>query len=137
MQLAQTNKEYHSVHNLFYSCQYHIIFCSKYRRKIIVDEVEVRLRQLILEKQAEYAFKILDIKIAADHVHLLIEINPRLSVVKVVKRIKDFTARALRVEFPAIKSRLPNLWTRSMFVSTVGVLTLDTIEQYLENQKGV
>jgi putative transposase len=137
MELIQTNKKYKSTHNLVYSCQYHVIFCPKYRRKVLVDGIDTRLKELILEKQRDYGYEVLDMEVMPDHVHLLLDIDPRLSVVKVVGQIKSYAAHALRQEFPALKSRLPSLWTRGKFVSSVGAITLEVVKRYIESQKGV
>jgi putative transposase len=72
-----------------------------------------------------------------DHVHLLLACDPRKAVADVVGRIKGYTAHTLRDEFPWLKSRIPSLWTRSKFISTVGSVTLEVVKHYIENQKGV
>ena len=72
-----------------------------------------------------------------DHVHLLLDVNPQIGIAKNVAQIKGYTASQLRKEFPWLKKRLPSLWTRSKFVSTVGSVTLAVVKQYIEDQKGV
>jgi len=76
-------------------------------------------------------------EIMCDHVHLLLDVNPQIGIVKAVGKIKGYTAHALRKEFPALKSRLPSLWTRSKFISSVGAVTLEVVKKYIEEQKGV
>lgn len=137
MELIQTSKNYKNTPNLVYSCQYHVIFCPKYRRKVLVDGIDTRLKELILEKQSDYGYEVLDMEVMPDHVHLVLDVDPRLSVVKVVGQIKSYAAHTLRQEFPALKSRLPSLWTRGQFVSSVGVITLEIVKRYIESQKGV
>ena len=73
----------------------------------------------------------------ADHVHLLMSIPPTENVSIMVGKIKGMTAKVLREEFPHLKSRLPNLWTRSYFVASTGGVTLQVLKQYVESQKGV
>jgi putative transposase len=102
-----------------------------------VSEIAERLEELILEKQAEYGYKVLDMEILPDHVHLLLFIDPRLGIDKIVKKIKHYTAHMMRKEFPELKSRLPSIWTRNRFISSVGVVTLGVVEQYIRDQKGV
>jgi putative transposase len=75
-------------------------------------------------------------EIMPDHVHLILDVDPRVGVNKVVGQIKGWTARALREEFPFMKSRLPSLWTRSKFISTVGSVSLAVVKQDIANQKG-
>jgi putative transposase len=120
---------------LVYSCQYHVIFCPKYRRKVLVNGVDNRLKALILEKQEQYGYKVLDMEIMPEHVHLLLDVNPQIGVMKVIAQIKGYTANVLRKEFAWLKSRLPCMWTRSKFISTVGAVTLDVVKKYIEDQK--
>jgi putative transposase len=123
--------------HLVYSCQYHVIFCPKYRRKVLTGEIETRLKELILEKQEEYGYEVLDMEIMPDHVHLLLDVNPMIGVVTVVSKIKGYTSKILREEFPLLKKRIPTLWTHSRFISTVGAVSLDVVKKYIEEQKKV
>jgi putative transposase len=75
-------------------------------------------------------------EIMPEHVHLLLSIDPQVGVLSVIGKIKGYTAHVLRKEFPWLKSRLPCLWTRSKFVSTVGAVSLDVVKSYIDNQKG-
>ena len=69
--------------------------------------------------------------------HLLLNANPHIGIVKIVGQIKGYTAHMLRTEFPWMKKRLPSLWTRSTCISSVGAVTLDVVKQYIDTQKGV
>ena len=102
----------------------------------MIDGVDVRLKELILEKQNEYGYEVLDIEVMSDHVHLLLSVNPQIGTIKAIGHIKGFTAHALRKEFTWLKSRWPCMWTRSKFVSTVGAVTLDVVKKYIKDQKG-
>jgi len=135
MEIRKPDKEYHSNHSLVYSCQYHIIFCPKHRRKVLVDGVDIELKKLILEKQSQYGYKVLELEILPEHVHLLLDINPQIGVIKVISQIKGYSAHSLRQKFPWLKSRLPCMWTRSKFISTVGAVSLDVVKKYIESQK--
>lgn len=137
MQVQQPTKKYHSDHSIVYSCQYHVIFCPKYRRSVLVDGIDVRLKELILEKQSEYGYEVLEMEVMPDHAHLILDCDPRVGIDAIVGKIKGYTSHTLRLEFPKLKSRLPNLWTRSKFISTVGSVTLEVVKQYIENQKNV
>ncbi len=137
MNLEQSSKEYHSNHSIVYSCQYHVIFCPKYRRKVFYPPLDTRLKELILEKQEPYGYRVLGMEVMPDHVHLLLDVNPQIGIAKIVGQIKGYTARALREEFPWLKKRLPSVWTRSKFISSVGVVTLEVVQRYIETQKGV
>jgi len=137
MKLLNPTKSYKVSHHWVYSCQYHVIFCPKYRRSVLVDGIDERLKELVTEKQSDYGYEILDMEVMPDHVHLLLDVNPQIGISSVVAKIKGYTARTLRKEFPQLKSRLPSLWTRSKFVSTVGTVTLEVVKKYIEDQKGV
>jgi len=75
-------------------------------------------------------------EVMPDHVHLILDVNPQMGIDKIVRQIKGHTARTIREEYPWMKSRLPSLWTRSRFISTVGTVTLEVVKRYVEEQKG-
>ena len=139
MEIKQYSKQYKHDNHLLYIVvsQYHVIFCSKYCRKILNDNIANRLKQLIIEKQTGYFYQVLDIEILLDHVHLLIDVNPKKGVYTIVNMIKGYTSKILREEFPELKKRLPTLWTESKFISSVGAVTLETVKKYIEEQKKV
>jgi putative transposase len=136
MQLENYQKQYKTDKRLMYSCQYHIIFCPKYRRSVLKDGIDERMKQLILEKQEEYEYTVLGMEVMPDHIHLLLDINPKIGVYPVLSKIKGYTSHTLREEFPALKKRLPCLWTNSNFISTCGAVSLKTVMKYIEDQKG-
>lgn len=137
MKLPEGTKKYKAAHSIVYSCQYHVVFCPKYRRKVLINGVDIRLKELIQEKQSEYDFEVLEAEVMPNHVHLLLDVNPQVGIVKIVGQIKGYTASQLRKEFPWLKKRLPCLWTRSKFISTVGSVSLEVVKRYIEDQKGV
>jgi len=128
---------YKSNNNVVYSCKYHVVFCPKYRRKVLVDGVGERFKNIIYEFAAEYNVEIIELEVMPDHVHILCEVDPQFGIHKFVKWLKGRSSRILREEYPWLKSRLPTLWTNSYFVSTVGGAPLEVIKQYIEHQKGV
>lgn len=136
MELKQPNKAYKSDHTVVYSCQYHVVFCPKYRRKVLTNGIDTRIKELILEKQEEYGYEIIDMEVMPDHVHLLLDCAPKPGVDKVVGKIKGYTSHTIRKEFPWMKRRLPSLWTRSKFISTTGAVTMEAVQSYIANQKG-
>ncbi|NJD75577.1 MAG: IS200/IS605 family transposase [Candidatus Methanoperedens sp.] len=131
------DRTYKTNNHIVYSCQYHVIFCPKYRRSILVDGIDTRLKELILSKQKEYQYEVLDMEIMPDNVHLLLDVNPKIGVFTVVNHIKGYTSHELRKEFPTLTKRLPTLWTHSKFISSVGAVTLEVVKKYIEEQKGV
>lgn len=126
---------YKSNNNVVYSCKYHVVWCPKYRRKILVNQIEERLKEILLSYATELSVDILEMEIMPDHVHLLLEVDPQFGIHKAVKSLKGYTSKILREEFPYLKTKLPTLWTNSYFVSTVGGASLEVIKQYIENQK--
>lgn len=126
---------YKSNNNIVYSCKYHIVWCPKYRRKILVGNVEARLKELIVESCINMNVDIIEMEIMPDHVHILIEVDPQFGVHKVVKNIKGKTSKILRDEFSELKTKLPTLWTNSYFISTIGGAPLEIVKQYIESQK--
>jgi putative transposase len=121
--------------NIVYNCQYHVIWCVKYRRKVLVDEVEVRLKEVLWQVSIDVRCEIQEMETDRDHVHLLISCDPQFGIHQVVKRMKGRSSRVLRDEFPFLRSRLPTLWTNSYFVATVGGAPLAVIKQYIQDQK--
>ena len=128
---------YKSNHNVYYSCKYHVVFCPKFRRKVLVDGIDERLKQVIRDVCQEHQSELLSMEIMPDHVHLLLDCDPQFGIHRLVRLIKGRSSRLLRQEFPILVSKLPTLWTNSYFVSTVGGAPLSVIKQYIENQKHV
>lgn len=128
---------YKSNRNVVYSCKYHVVFCPKYRRPVLVEGVDDRLKQIVREVIAETQSELIEMEVMPDHVHLLVEVDPQFGIHRFVKLAKGRSSRLLRQEFPKLRSRLPTLWTNSYFVSTVGGSPLAIITQYIENQKRV
>ena len=114
-------KSYHRKISSVYSCQYHVIFCPKYRRPVLVDGIDDRMKEILFEKQQDYGYSIIEMEVMSDHVHLLLDVDPDVGVAVVIGKIKGFSSYTLRKEFPSLKKRLPCLWTRSKFISTVGL----------------
>ena len=129
--------EYKSNHNVVYSCKYHVVWCPKYRRSVLINGVDVRLKELIKETCDSLNVEIIEMEIMPDHVHLLLEVDPQFGIHRAVKNIKGKTSRILRAEFISLRTRLPSLWTNSYFVATVGGAPLEVIKQYIESQKYV
>ena len=128
-------RTYHSNNNIVYSCKYHVVWCPKYRRKVLVNGVDTRLKELIKETCHEIHVDLLEMEIMPDHVHLLLEVDPQYGIHKTVKAIKGKTSRVLRQEYRRLTTKIPTLWTNSYFVSTVGGAPLEIVKQYIESQK--
>lgn len=130
-------QRFKSNNNVTYSCKYHIVFCPKYRRKVLETPIAERLKEIIRDVADETRSEIVEMEVMLDHVHLLCEVDPQFGIAKFVRLVKGRSSRLLRQEFPKLKSRLPTLWTNSWFCSTVGGAPLAVIKQYIEQQKYV
>jgi putative transposase len=119
-----------------YSLKYHIVWCPKYRRGVLVDVVADRLKVLLAEKSTELGMEIQALEVMPDHVHLVIESDPTRCVAEIVNRLKGYTSRVLRAEFPTLRSRLPTLWSRRYYAGSVGHVSAATVERYIAEQKG-
>jgi putative transposase len=131
------NSKYKSNNNITYSCKYHVVWCPKYRRKVLVNGVDTRLKEILNEVCLEFKAELIELEVMPEHVHILVECDPQFGIAKLIRYMKGRSSRLLRQEFPWLKSRLPTLWTNSYFVSTVGGAPLEVIKQYIENQKHV
>src|SRR5215467_3019216 len=114
----------HNVHLIVY----HIIFCPKRRRKILVGSLRERLHQITQEVATENKWQVIELAIQPDHVHLCIRSNPRTLPTDIARLIKGRSAHVLREDYPFLK-RLPSLWTRSTFYSTAGNVSSETIQK--------
>ncbi|MFG3701310.1 IS200/IS605 family transposase [Micromonospora sp. NPDC047620] len=122
--------------DVVFQCAFHVVWCPKYRRRVLDGRVEERLKQLIREVVEERGAWLAALEVMPDRVHLLVEVDPQYGVHRLVKAIKGRTSRVLREEFPSLRSRLPTLWTNSYFVATTGGAPLAAMERYVEQQKG-
>ena len=127
--------KYRKTNNTVYACQYHIVFCPKYRRKLLVGEVEARFKELAPAAAREVEAEIVEMEVMPDYVHMLVSAPPHVSPAQVVHRVKGVTSRLMRAEFPELKRRVPTLWTNSYFCSTVGGARLAVVQEYIQDQK--
>ena len=119
-----------------FSLKYHLVWCPKYRRPVLVADIASRLKVLLVEKANELEVMVHALEVMPNHVHLFIETDPRWCPAELANRFKGSTSHALREEFPSLKSRLPTLWSRSYFIGSVGSVTAASIEKYIASQKG-
>jgi putative transposase len=111
------------------------VWCPKYRRQVLFQGVDVRLKKIQIEVANEFNSEIVEMEVMPDHVQLLIDVDPQFGIAKVIRYMKGRSSRYVRQEFPWLKSQLPTLWTKSYFVSTVGSAPTSVIRKYIENQK--
>lgn len=128
---------YRSNRNIVFSCKYHVVWCPKYRRSVLIDGADVALKEILQRVCDKRQAQLIEMEVMPDHVHVLVDIDPQYGIHRLVKEMKGLSSRELRSSFPFLKRRLPTLWTNSYFVSTVGGAPLAVIKQYIENQKNV
>jgi putative transposase len=131
------SSSYRSNRNVTFSCKYHVIWCPKYRRSVLIDGADNALKRVVERVCLTREADLIELEVMPDHVHLLVDVDPQYGIHRLVKEIKGLSSRELRATFPFLKRRLPTLWTNSYFVSTVGGAPLAVIKQYIEQQKHV
>jgi putative transposase len=118
-----------------YSLKFHLVWCPKFRRPVLVKAVEKRLREILAEKAEELQATIVALEVMPDHVHLFVETDPRWSISQLSRQFKGYTSHVLREEFPDLRSRLPTLWSRSYLAGSCGAVTEATVRRYIQEQK--
>ena len=136
MKTKKPHSAYRTTETTVYCCRYHVIFCPKYRRSVLREPIAERFKEVVYSLEEANNFKVLEMEVMPDHVHLLLDVDPTVGINIIVSRIKGRTSNVLNREFPELKRKLPTLWTRSKFIATVGSVSLDTVKAYIENQKG-
>lgn len=120
-----------------FSLKYHLVWCPKYRRPVLVPPFDTRLKEIIGEVAVESGMTVRALEVMPDHVHLFVAADPTLAVAEIVNRFKGRSSRLMRQEFPALRSRLPTLWSRSYYAGSVGHVSAETVQAYIAAQKGV
>jgi len=129
--------EVHYGRGYVYSIQYHIVWCVKYRHKILTDKIERALIELLNNIAVDNRFVIQEISGSLDHIHLLIECTPQHYIPDIIKALKGVSASLLLKQYPELKKRLwgGHLWNPSYFVATVSENTEEQIREYINSQK--
>jgi putative transposase len=135
--VSKPTKRWKTSNKSVFNIGYHLIWCPKYRRPVLIDKVEQRLRTLLFRKAKEIGVEITTIEIMPDHVHLFAKSSPVDSPHWIVQQLKGYTSKTLRSEFKELRTRIPTLWTRSYYCESVGHLSEETVRKYIEDQKNV
>lgn len=128
----ETKQTRHATYNI----NYHLVWCPKYRRAVLVGPVGDRLVELINQVVPEMGGEVLELVVRSDHVHLFASFPPTIAPYQIMHQIKGKTSHELREQFPYLKSRLPSLWTHSYYCGTAGSVSSETIRKYIEAQEG-
>lgn len=119
-----------------YKIGYHLVFCTKYRRKVLSGEVDDFLKLVIQETAAEKDFEIGALETDADHVHLFVSAAPHIPVSQITKWVKGISALRLLRKFPDLRKRMSShLWNPSYYVGTVGDMSAEVVRHYIDTQK--
>jgi len=116
---------------------YHVVWSVKYRRKILSEDVELYLKDLVQQIAADKGFTVHLFECGeGDHVHCFVSGPPKLSITDIVKYLKGITGRKLFEQFPEIREKLwkGQLWNHSYYVETIGSVSEENIRRYIENQ---
>ena len=132
------NKYTHRAHSVL-NIGYHLIWCTKYRKKLLYANVENCLKTLVREKCSRLGIRVGTMEVMPDHVHLFVQCPQHLAPAFVVAQLKGYTSYALLREFPWLNRRRshPALWGSSYYCETVGHISEDTVRRYIENQKNI
>lgn len=130
------DKRYRLNAGAVYSLKYHLVWCPKYRRSVLIGDIADRLKIVLGEKAAEMKAVIHSLEVMPDHVHLFVESDPTQAPTHIAAQFKGYSSRILRSEYPSLRSRLPTLWSRSYYIASVGSVTASAIQHYIESQKG-
>jgi putative transposase len=122
---------YCSTNKTVYSAEYPIVWCPKFRRRVLAGRVEVRLKQIIARVVDEAGGEV--IEVMPDHGRLLAEVPPMMALSGLVQPLKGRWSRRWRSECPALR-RAAVWWSPSWLVSAVGGAALDVVRRYVENQ---
>lgn len=130
--------EYKSLSHCKYLVQYHLVWCPKFRYNVLKGNVEEALKKILAEICTRYEYEILELEVMADHIHIFISAKPTIAPTDIVRTLKSITTIQLFKEFPALKkfySRCGSLWSKGYFVSTIGKVSAETIQKYIQEQK--
>jgi len=133
------NKRWKHSKTCVHNVAYHLIWCPKYRRKVLIGNIPKDLRELLKLKAKELDIEIDDMKVMPDYVHLFVKANPTAAPHWIVQQLKAYTSHQLREKYPELKSRIPTLWTRSYYCESIGHISdisEDRIKKYIKEQKG-
>jgi putative transposase len=126
-------RDEHRVHLIVY----HLIWCPKRRKPVLVGDIAQDCQALIERKCDERGWQILNLAIKPDHLHLFVRVFPETPAAEVVKECKGLTSFELRRKYPDPLMKLPSMWTRSYFAATAGSVSQEVIQKYIEAQRGL
>lgn len=129
-------KSYDNNNHSVFLLNYHLIFTTKYRRKVIDDEISARLKEIYNYISINYGITLIKWNHDGDHVHILFKANPNSAISKFINAYKSASSRLIKKEYPQIKDQLwkSSFWSRSFLLLTTGGAPLEVINSYIESQ---
>lgn len=120
-----------------YNVGYHFVWCVKYRRCVLLGDIDKRVKELLLEIAEDKDFLIKEMEIMPDHVHVFVSAHPKYSPSYLYKMLKGISARKLFIEFPELKKKLwkGRLWNSATYTETIGHISEETVLKYIKDQK--
>ena len=121
-----------------FNINYHIVWSTKYRRKVLTPNIENRLKEILIDVGKQKGFEIEEIEVGLqDHVHVFVSAIPKISISYIAKMMKGISGRLLLKEFPEITKKLYNgeLWNPSYYVETIGPISEEEIKRYIQDQE--
>lgn len=134
------NDEYVHARTCVYNVHYHIVWCVKYRRKVLTPEIEATLQEVLKQIGMENGFSVDQCEVGeADHVHCFVSAPPKLSITFIVKHLKGVSGLRLFHQYPKLREKLwrGELWNGSYFVETIGSTSEENVRRYIDRQKNV
>jgi putative transposase len=130
----------HTAHSA-YQLHYHLVWIPRFRKKILIEPIESRLKSLFAEIAERYKFRILALEVMPDHVHLFVSAPPKYSPSELVQLFKGISSRVLGKEYPHILRRYywgknTALWSAGYYVGTAGNVSAEVIRRYIEESQG-
>lgn len=130
------SQEYRHFNTSVTLINYHFVWIPRRRRPVLKENISTRLKELLYEKTKELDIEIIALEIMPDHVHLFVNCTPLMAPSQIMFRLKGYSARVLRKEYPELM-RLPSMWTTSFFCSTAGNVSSAAVQRYIEAQSKV
>lgn len=131
--------EYKSTAHSKYLCQYHLVWCPKFRYSVLKADTQSKLKHIFEDIAKRYEYEMLELEIMPDHIHLFVGAKPTVAPMDIARRFKSISAIELFKVFPSLKrfyGRCGSLWSTGKFVSTIGKVSAATIRKYIQEQTG-
>jgi putative transposase len=128
-------KEYRRGSYSIFQLHIHMVWCTKYRKKVLKDDVGVRMRELCRQISSDMGVEILSGVVAKDHVHVLVSIPPQVSVSKLIQKLKGKSSYKLQREFKSLRKQYwgQRMWARGSFACSTGNITDEMVKDCIEN----